>query len=113
VSASSRGRDGEDAAARHLAGLGWSLLARNWRAGAGEVDIVAQEGDCVVFVEVKAHADPGNLEWSVGPTKRRRIVSASRRWLAAHPESDSSYVRYDVILVREGSVEHIRNAFGG
>jgi len=112
VNASRKGRTGEEAAARYLAGEGWRVLERNWRGGAGEIDIVAQEGDCLVFVEVKAHGDPGYLEWSVGPAKRRRILSASRRWLLVHPESDSSYVRYDVVLVREGSVEHIRNAFG-
>jgi putative endonuclease len=112
VNASRRGRSGEEAAARYLAGQGWRVLARNWRGGRGEIDIVAQEGECVVFVEVKSHSDPAWLEWSVGPDKRRRIVSASRRWLLAHPQSDSSLVRYDVVLVSGGSVDHIRNAFG-
>ena len=112
MSASSRGRAGEEAAVRYLEGRGWRVLDRNWRRGPGEVDIVAREGDCVVFVEVKAHGDPGYLEWSVGPLKRQRIISASRRWLLAHPDSDSSYVRYDVVLVGGGRVEHIRDAFG-
>ena len=112
MSASSRGRAGEEAAARYLEGCGWRVLERNYRRGPGEVDIVARDGDCVVFVEVKTHGDPAYLEWSVGPLKRHRIISASRRWLLAHPDSDSSYVRYDVVLVGGGRVEHIRDAFG-
>ncbi len=113
MNASRRGKTGEDEAARYLERQGWRVLDRNWRGGAGEIDIVAREGDSIVFVEVKSHADKSWLEWSVGPDKRRRIVSASKRWLMAHPESDSSYVRYDVVLVREGTVDHIRDAFGG
>jgi Holliday junction resolvase-like predicted endonuclease len=66
-----------------------------------------------VFVEVKAHGDPALLEWSVGAAKRRRIVSASRLYLLQHPGCDSSYVRYDVVLVSGGAVEHFRDAFGG
>ncbi len=112
MSASSRGRAAEEAAARCLQRQGWKVLARNWRGGSGELDIVAREGNCVVFVEVKAHSDASYLEWSVGPDKRRRIISASRCWLAAHPASDSSYVRYDVVLVGRGRFEHIRDAFG-
>jgi putative endonuclease len=112
VNAAKRGRAGEDIAARFLAQRGFTLLDRNWRGGAGEIDIVARDGESTVFVEVKTHSDPGFLEWSVGPDKRRRIVSASRRWLAAHPRSDAAFVRYDIVLVGNGSVEHIRDAFG-
>jgi putative endonuclease len=111
VNAGRRGKAGEDIAARFLAQRGFTLLERNWRGGAGEIDIVARDGESTVFVEVKTHSDPGFLEWSVGADKRRRIVSASRSWLAAHPRSDAGFVRYDVVLVGNGSVEHIRDAF--
>jgi putative endonuclease len=112
VDAGQRGRRGEEIAARFLADKGLTVLDRNWRGGAGEIDIVARDGESMVFVEVKTHRDPSYLEWSVGPDKRRRIVSASRRWLALHPRCDEKFVRYDVVLVGDGSVEHIQDAFG-
>ena len=47
------GRSGEDRAARHLAGLGYRVLERNYRTPQGEIDLIALDGDTVVFVEVK------------------------------------------------------------
>ncbi len=49
-----RGRTAEEHAARYLESMGYAILARNWRCPAGEVDIVAREGDALVLVEVRA-----------------------------------------------------------
>ena len=53
------GRYGEDAAARHLCDAGFVVLERNWRCGAGEIDIVARDGHTIVVVEVKTRRGVG------------------------------------------------------
>ena len=73
------GRDAERRVARHLTGRGWRILARNWRIGAGELDLVCLTGRTVVFVEVKAlragaSAEPERAVLAVGPNKRERLV---------------------------------------
>lgn len=80
------GREGEEAAARFLQGLGWRILDRNWRGGPLELDLVCREGDTLVFVEVKTRAadGPGTPAEAFTPAKRKRVIRAARAWLAAH-----------------------------
>ena len=80
------GREGEEAAARHLLGLGWKILDRNWRGGHLELDLVCREGDTLVFVEVKTRNadDPALPAEAFTPAKQRRVVRAARAWLDAH-----------------------------
>lgn len=111
-----KGRAGEDAAAASLAAEGYSILARNFRWPGGEVDIVAEKGELLVFVEVKTWSGlgPEALADSIGKDKRRRIVETSKIFLARHREYSSRRVRYDVILVRDGRVlERYESAFTG
>jgi len=110
------GRAAEEAAARHLDGLGWETLARNVRLCGAEIDLVMRDGDTIVFVEVRSRsrrAHGGPLE-TVGPTKQARIARAaaaflSRAGLGAAP------ARFDVVGVdwRQGepALEHVRHAF--
>jgi putative endonuclease len=112
------GRDCEDLAARFLEEAGLRVLARNWRAGRNEVDLVALEGETLVFVEVKgrrgdSHGSPGD---AVHPRKQARILAAALAYLAAHPGGRRA-VRFDAVLVRRDGggrweVEHLRDAFG-
>jgi putative endonuclease len=92
------GRAGEQAAARHLAELGYRILARNVRAGGVEIDLVATRGDLVAFVEVKARrgARFGGGAEAVDARKRARLVRGAAAWLAA---SDQRFarVRFDVV----------------
>ncbi len=97
--AHARGREGEDAAARFLLRKGYEILARNARAGRGEIDIVARKNGLLVFVEVKAHAEADRSLEAMHPDKQARILSAAEGWLSAHPELASLQCRFDLIIL--------------
>jgi len=83
-----RGRAGEERAARHLQAQGYTVLDRNWRTAAGELDIVAARGPHLVVVEVKTR----RTEWfghpfeAVDKRKRDRLWRLACAWAVAHPE---------------------------
>lgn len=108
------GRFGEDLAEQYLRDIGFVVLARNWRCPAGEVDIVARDGDALVICEVKTRRGTGYgspLE-AVTPQKAARLArlgATLRREMGAGP----CPIRIDLIgvLVREGEqidLEHVR-----
>ena len=111
-----RGRRGEDAAERYLRGRGMRVLARNWRQGGLELDIVCREGDTLVFVEVKTRdaASLARPDEALTPRKRAALLRAARAWLAAH-EAWEQPCRFDVVGVvchaNSMTVEHICHAF--
>jgi putative endonuclease len=111
------GRAGEERAARFLESLGYQILQRNFRTRRGEIDIVAQNGDRVAFVEVKSwnRFGPDQLGRSIDARKRGRIRSTSRAYLLRHPELQERRVGYDVILCSPGAdaPRHYENAFDG
>lgn len=114
ISKTAKGRAAEDLVAAFLAAGGWSIVARNWRRGRGELDIVASRGRILAVVEVKSVDAYGleSLEASVGARKRLRIVETSKLFVSAHREFSSATVRYDVAAVAAGAVEdYFENAF--
>ena len=111
------GRHGEFIAATYLADAGLRLLDRNWRCRDGELDIVAREGDSLVFCEVKARRGVGfgHPVEAVTAVKQRRMRTLAQRWLAAH-EEHAPELRFDVVGVlvrpdRPALVTHLRAAF--
>lgn len=80
------GGAGEDAAAEYLVRLGWRILDRNWRSVHLELDIIAEEGDTIVFVEVKTRRAEGmQSPWeALTPSKCSRLRRAVRAWLSEH-----------------------------
>jgi putative endonuclease len=64
---------------------GYRILARRFSIKEGEIDIVAQRGDTVAFVEVKARPTLDEARVAIGSVKRRRISRAARTWLASNP----------------------------
>jgi putative endonuclease len=108
------GRHGEDMAHRHLRARGFIVVARNWRPpqGGGEIDIVAWEGEWLVFVEVKTRT---SAEWSaperdIDIEKIRALRRAARDYIR-RTNADESRVRFDAISITGGRIEHLREAF--
>ena len=94
------GDRGELLALEHLTMQGYKILARNWRTREGEVDLVAQDGETIVFVEVKTRTgrEFGLPEEAVTPTKRRRLQRAAWAYLQAHALLDADW-RIDVVAI--------------
>jgi putative endonuclease len=111
------GSHGERIAAAYLTDAGLHLLDRNWRCRDGELDIVAREGDALVFCEVKTRRGIGygHPVEAVTVTKQRRLRTLAQRWLAAH-DQHAPELRFDVVGVlvrpsRPALVTHLRAAF--
>lgn len=110
------GRYGEDVAERHLVEAGMQVLARNWRCPAGEIDIVARDGDVLVVCEVKTRrsAAYGAPAEAVTGRKVEKLRELALLWLREHPGARA--VRFDVVSVRPqrsgpAAVTHLRGAF--
>ncbi len=110
------GRWGEDAAANHLRKKGYKIVARNVRSRLGEIDIVASQGDCIVFVEVRTRKSVQMApEESVTMAKQRRVAALGAEYLSARGTLDVEW-RVDVIAIEQGRngglirLEHYENA---
>lgn len=107
---------GEERACNHLISKGYSIIARNWRISGGEIDIIAEKGETIVFVEVKTlpNATMDMLKAVLGPQKQKRIIKTSKCFLLNHRQYSKYFVRFDVIVNdMQGlpPVYHIENAF--
>ncbi len=110
------GQVGEALAAAHLESCGFRVLARNWRRREGELDIVAVDGERLVFVEVRALRGGrwGRPEETVGAAKRRQVEGMARAWVQANEgEARGRAICFDVVGVDlpRGEVRHHRGAF--
>mgnify|MGYP005842799037 CR=1 FL=1 len=112
------GRRGEKLARSYLKNLGYRIIAHNYRCPAGELDILALDGDVIVFVEVKTRRseDAADVQDAVNPTKRRQLERVARYYLAGTPAARRHRCRFDIIGIVWGDgdplIRHIRNAFG-
>ncbi len=89
----------ETLAALWLRGQFFRILDRNYRVQGGEIDIVAQRGRLIVFVEVKARASLDEALAALTPLKQRRVALAVNRWVATHPRAAGRTLRADAILI--------------
>lgn len=107
-----RGREAEAQAAIYLEKRGLRILERNWRCRFGEIDLVAREGDCLVFVEVRARSlrGFGGAAESIDAGKRRRLIAAANQYLTR--TGLETPCRFDAVLIgASGAPEWVRSAF--
>lgn len=110
------GAEAEEAAVRHLEALGYRIRDRNFLCRYGEVDVIAETGETVCFVEVRmrSHAAWGDPAHTISWAKQRRVVRAALHYLYRHG-LEEKMIRFDVVTVlgrgAKAKVEHIPNAF--
>jgi putative endonuclease len=107
------GRRGEDRAAVILESKGMHIVARNVRSRVGEVDLVALDGETLVFVEVKAWSRYGreSLEWAIDRRKQKRIIETAQFFLAANRQYNGMAIRFDVVFIGSAENWHLAEAF--
>lgn len=111
-----KGKIGEAIAVKFLSDKGYKILRRNYRYGHGEIDIIAMDGDILVFVEVKTRASDkfGLPEDSVTVKKREQLKKIASAFLQLN-EIKFSECRFDVVSImlkgKNTQINHIENAF--
>jgi putative endonuclease len=113
TSAQTTGRLGEDIAARHLQQQGYVIVARNVRFSFGEIDIIAQHEETLVFVEVKTRRSQrfGSPFEAITPSKQQQLIKLAQAYL----QGQERLVRFDVVAVllnkESVAVDILHNAF--
>jgi putative endonuclease len=112
------GKTGEDLACAELERRGYAIIARRYRRRRGEIDIIARDGETLVFVEVKARDghDFGDAAEAVTRWKRRRMVRIAIDYMMQHHISESDGpCRFDVVAIHVDTgapaIEVFQNAF--
>jgi putative endonuclease len=108
-----RGKKGEEQAAAALEASGMQVIAKNVRSMYGEVDIVAVDGETIVFVEVKTWSAYGleDLQYSIDIRKQRKIIKTAKFFLLENRKYSNMAIRFDVVFVKKNSISHIASAF--
>ncbi|OGH38735.1 MAG: YraN family protein [Candidatus Levybacteria bacterium RIFCSPLOWO2_01_FULL_36_10] len=108
------GKKGESLAVKYLENLGYKIIKKNFRCKMGEIDIIAQDRDFLIFVEVKTRSNLlwGNPAESIGTKKLSSIIKTLQFYLLINNKSDKS-VRVDAIEIytsnNESKINHIKN----
>lgn len=97
----SRGREAEDRACRHLQQQGLSLTQRNYRSPFGEIDLIMQERDTLVFVEVRyrARGDFGSAAETVDTRKQARLRATAEHYRQNIPRASKKPCRFDIVAI--------------
>ena len=103
---------GEKTAVKHLKSQKYKILETNYKRSTGEIDIIAKDGDCTVFVEVKTRTSDvyGMPSEAVNVQKQLKYRKTAEFYLLEKGLSDSP-CRFDVIEILDGQINHINNAF--
>ena len=98
------GQRGEQVAAQYLTEHGYTIRARNWRCRAGELDLVTEKDEVLIFVEVRTRRGDrlGTPEESITPAKRVKLIVAAQTYLDEHNQTELDW-RIDVIAIEMGA----------
>src|SRR5258706_15884997 len=112
-----KGASAEALAAAFLETLGFRIVARNQRYAMAELDLIAEDGATLVFVEVRSRASDelGSPLETIDQRKRRRVVNGALAWLEGHPQPATRAMRVDVVGISYGEtpprIDHVAGAF--
>lgn len=110
------GKLGEELALKKIKGLGYKCIARNYRCPMGEVDLIAKDGDCLVFIEIKTRKGKslGYAKEAITPLKKRKLSKVALAYMKSNNCSDVQS-RFDVVAINlnggKEEIEVIQNAF--
>jgi putative endonuclease len=110
------GKLGEELALKKIKGLGYKCITRNYRCPLGEVDLIAKDGDTLVFIEIKTRKGKsiGYAKEAVNERKRRQLSKAALAYMKSNDCCDVKS-RFDVVAINlnedEKEIEVIQNAF--
>ncbi|MDO4344823.1 MAG: YraN family protein [Eubacteriales bacterium] len=109
------GKNYEEQAKLFLESLGMTVLERNFRIRTGEIDLIARDGEYLVFVEVKYRASRrlGDALEAVDARKQQRIFRTAQYYLKEHGLGFDTPCRFDVVGINGSEMTHIKNAFWG
>ena len=105
------GREAEDRAALFLRDMGYTLVTRRFRVRGGEIDLIALDGDVLVFVEVRMRNTEGYVaELSIGPQKLEALHRTALAYMES-VEEKTRPCRFDLIAIEGNEIRHHKNAF--
>ena len=105
------GRKGEKQALKYLKRSGYKIVERNFKNPFGEVDIIAEKGDTLAFIEVKTRLTEnyGSPSEAVDRRRREKYIQAAKYYF--YGKQMDRVVRFDIIEILRGEINHIENAF--
>ena len=109
-----KGKKGEELAALALEKKGMEIICRNFRSANGEIDLIALDGEVLVFVEVKNWPVFGkeNLGFVINRKKQYRIIKTAKYFLFLHREYNYRSIRFDVVFLKPNEpILHLVSAF--
>jgi len=106
-----KGRIYEKQAAAYIKALGYQIREQNFRCFYGEIDLIAQKGKDLFFIEVKGQKQDYQAEMKINHAKRQRILNASAEYLRRQNLWQDYTVHYDVVVITGSQIHYYSNAF--
>jgi len=109
-----RGKNGEDIACEYLKEQGYFVIEKNYRGKRGEIDIIARDGNVIVFIEVKSWKTipVSEAEFSMSIMKKRKIINTAEQYIFENNRQISGFdIRFDFVFVDmlKNSIFHSKN----